>query len=78
MLYIEDWSSQIYNSFYKYIKRESFLSCFFCVHLSRLSDKYFISSDKNELNKKAKEFLTQAMDLSENDLNNKSALKIKM
>ncbi|EJK1647595.1 hypothetical protein NK181_004752, partial [Salmonella enterica] len=35
-------------------------------------------SDKNELNKKAKEFLTQAMDLSENDLNNKSPLKIKI
>ena len=35
-------------------------------------------SDKNELNKKAKEFLTQAMDLRDNDLNNKSPLKMKM
>ncbi|EGD9591871.1 hypothetical protein DNR33_20480 [Escherichia coli] len=35
-------------------------------------------SDKNELNKKAKEFLTQAMDLRDNDLKNKSPLKMKM
>lgn len=35
-------------------------------------------SDKNELNKKAKEFLTQAMDLRDNDLKNKSSLKMKM